>query len=128
MSTIGRALRTVITGTNIVGERVFRDLGPEDEPLPIVTFNEQISQNVPLRGDGARPLAYRRLVQVSLFQKADDEDDSLISTLISALDAATLSDTTEHVLGCTLVDCQRLYEEQDEIVQHAITLQVTYTQ
>lgn len=126
MQTIGKAIRDAVVAWGGVGQRVYRDQAPEDATHPLVAFNEEVNNAAAMRGDGARPMAYRRMAQVDLFQIRGDEDDELRKDLEAILDGVTLTGSDHKVLGCTVSDTQRLVETTDGIVHHAMTLIISY--
>ena len=125
-NTIGRAIRNNVVDSGIVGQRVYRDLAPEDADMPFVVFYENIARSRELVGDGNSTFAVKQMAQVSLFQLADNENDSLVADLVSSLDNADLTGSDKRVLSCCVENVARLYHEEDETVNQAITLNITY--
>jgi hypothetical protein len=91
MGTIGAGLRTVIVGTGLLDDRVYRDKAPSDASHPYAVFHDYLADTSVLRGDG-RTLARRRIAQVDVFfASRADEDHDLIEDLKTALDGVAIT-------------------------------------
>lgn len=124
MASIGGAIRSVVVAENLanVTTKVYRDVAPPETAMPYVTISDEISNTPRMIGDGS-VIARMRLVQVSLWQKRQSEDVNLIDTLASALDDCSVS-ANKHVFRVRVFDVQRLFDSEDDTIQHAITLNV----
>lgn len=106
----------------ILGGRVYRDEHPEDPNVawPYANVRDDVSRNPAVRGD-QRTVAWTRLVQVDVWQRAEAEDDGLLDTVLAALDGA---EPPGRDLLIQVDASQRLYEPEARIVHHAVTLRV----
>lgn len=89
---------------------------PDDAVFPYASILDPVGDAPALEGD-ARTLAFRRLLQVDLWQTIEGEDVTLLEDLIDVLDGAPLAD------GFRLrVSDANVIPEENEIVHHAITV------
>lgn len=87
--------------------------------LPAVTVSQVTPSTPTLPGDGRLGAAEAIVLQVSVWQTRDDEDDARISSIIAALDGVKPAGGgyAMHVEG-TL----RLPDPEDDVIQTAISL------
>lgn len=124
--TIEEAVASLIKTTDIVGGRVWKnDVVPENPTWPYVTFLGPVSLVASLEGDG-KAQAYRRMVQVDLWQKERDEDSTLLTALTRALDGAALPAADQRAWWVRLFDVQRIDDERPNIVHHALTVRINH--
>jgi hypothetical protein len=128
MASVASALRTTITAANItnITTKVYRDVAPESESYPFVTFDDDVSRQPALSGDGV-VMARQRSITVDLWQLLDAEDVDLIELLLSAVDGATLTGADKTVFGCTVENVQRLTLPDENICQHSLFLNVVHS-
>ena len=126
MPSIGGAIRTALLGANIeeISTRIFRDIAPPETTYPFITITDEISNQPVLIGD-QNVLARNRQVQVSLFQIRTSENVDIIDEVVQALDTANVS-ANKTVFRVRVFDIQRIFESDDDIVQHAVTLNVIH--
>lgn len=86
---------------------------------PQITVLDHISEVAELRGD-SRAQAWRRLVQVDLWQKTDDESPVLLDELLDVLDGAQLDDG----LRVAVTSSNRVPDPDLALVHHAVTCRV----
>ncbi len=125
MASTGGAVRTVLLSANITGvtTRIFRDIAPPETTYPYITIGDEITNTPALLGDKLVKSRTRQL-RVNLWQVRTSENTTIIDSVVSALDNATLA-SNKVVFGCRVIDVQRLYDATDDIVLHAATLNVT---
>lgn len=112
-----KAVLDAATGLGLAA--VFREGEVLDETaFPYVSILDPVSDAPALSGD-ARTLAYRRLLQVDLWQDAEEVDDTLVDRVVAELDGAR----PEGSYPVRLVDVV-LVPEPDRVVHHAITLSI----
>ena len=124
MSSIGGAIRTVLVNDTItgVGTRIYRDIAPPETAYPYITIFDELGNTPALIGDQV-VLARTRLVQVSLWQVRQSENVAIVDEIVSALDNASLS-ANKFVYRVRVTDIQRTFDSEDDIILHAITLNV----
>ena len=125
MSSIAAALRTKILSLAIaeIESKVFKDFAPPTAAYPYVTYADRLNDRVALTGD-KKILARNYMVQVDLWEKRTEENDSIISSLIIGLDTASLTGSDNKVFRCRLIDTQRIVQFDDGIIHHALTLNI----
>lgn len=125
MASIGGAVRTVLVDSTLsgIGERIYRDIAPPETQYPYITISDEITNQPVLLGDKT-VIARTRQLRVNLWQVRTSENVGLIDEIVAALDNAGLS-ANKVVFGCRVLDIQRLYDSEDDIVLHAVTLNVT---
>ena len=125
MSSTGGAVRTVLVDANLAGvaARVYRDIAPPETQYPYITISDEITNQPSLLGD-TLVIARSRQIRVNLWQVRQSENISLIDSVVEALDNANLN-ASKNVFGCRVLDVQRIYDSEDDIVLHAVTLNVT---
>lgn len=93
----------------------------DDEPrggmaFPYALVMDHLSEGPALRGD-RRAMAWRRTVQVSVFQTQAEEDPDILDAILDALDGATITGAMHlSVTGST-----RVPDPEPGTVHHAIT-------
>ena len=128
MASVGASLRTVITGASItsVGSNVFRDVAPDTQALPFVTFATDISREAELEGDGVVK-ARKQVIQVDLWQRLTSENVAIIEELIAALDGANLTGADKTIFKCKVANVYRLVEIDPNISHHALDVEVFHS-
>lgn len=121
---ITAGVRALIVATGLVGERVWADVAPENATRPYVTVADLIAMSPALSGDG-RTLWLARTLQVSVWERARDEDPDVKRGIYAALDGATVPGDAG-VVHLTVTDAARLPEEVTNIVQTAMTLETKH--
>lgn len=124
MASIGGSIRTILLNAGISGVTgIFRDFAPPSTEKPYITYSDEL-RNVPeLIGDGFVKTR-RRMVQFDLWQNRQNEDTSLIDAVVSALDGAGQFDDGTYVFRLRVSDIQRMVSLEDNVVHHALTLDV----
>jgi len=124
MASIGGSIRTIIINAGLTGVTgIFRDFAPPSTEKPYITYSDEL-RNVPeLIGDGFVKTR-RRMVQFDLWQNRQNEDTSLVDSLVSALDGAGQFDDGTYVFRLRVSDIQRMVSLEDNVVHHALTLDV----
>ena len=124
MSSIGGSIRTILEDAAISGiTGIFRDFAPPSTEKPYITYSDEL-RNVPeLIGDGFVKTR-KRMVQFDLWQNRQSEDTSLIDAVVSALDGAGQFDDGTYVFRLRVSDIQRMVSLEDNVVHHALTLDV----
>jgi hypothetical protein len=124
MASIGGSIRTILVNAGITGVTgIFRDFAPPSTEKPYITYSDEL-RNVPeLIGDGFVKTR-RRMVQFDLWQNRQNEDTSLVDSLVSALDGAGQFDDGTYVFRLRVSDIQRMVSLEDNVVHHALTLDV----
>ena len=124
MASIGGSIRTVILNAGITGVTgIFRDFAPPSTEKPYITYSDEL-RNVPeLIGDGFVKTR-RRMVQFDLWQNRQNEDTSLVDAVVAALDGAGQFDDGTYVFRLRVSDIQRMVSLEDNVVHHALTLDV----
>lgn len=96
----------------------------DDEPrggmeFPYALVMDHLTESVALRGD-RRAMAWRRVVQVSVFQRTPNESHALVDSVLAALDGAAVPGAWH--LRVTL--STRVSDPDPKVVHHAITCDV----
>ena len=99
--------------------RVYTDEVPEDTPMPYAALLDDISFVPTLKGD-ARAMAWRRLIQVDLWETAADESEDLHEDILGALDGAQVTGGTHLSVQSSI----RAYEPDPKYVHRALTIEV----
>ena len=128
MASGASALRTVITAANItnITTKVFRNVAPDSEAYPFVTFADDVARVPAFSGDGV-VRARIKTVSVNLWQLLDAEDTTLVESLLAAVDGADLAGADKTIFGCTVKDVQRLISPDDNICQHSLSVDITHS-
>lgn len=124
MASIGGSIRTVLLNASLPGiTGIFRDFAPPNTAKPYITYSDEL-RNVPaMIGDGV--VATRlRMVQFDLWQDRASEDTSLVDQMVAALDGIGAFDSSTFVFRLRVSDIQRLVSLEDNVVHHALTLDV----
>ena len=124
MASIGGSIRTIILNSGVTGVTgIFRVFAPPSTEKPYITYSDEL-RNVPeLVGDGFVKTR-RRMVQFDLWQNRQNEDTSLVDSVVSALDGAGQFDDGTYVFRLRVSDIQRMVSLEDNVVHHALTLDV----
>lgn len=128
MASVASALRTAITTANItnITTKVYRNVAPESESYPFVTFDDDVSREPAFSGDGV-VLARQRDISVDLWQLLDAEDTTLVESLLAAVDGATLTGADKTIFGCTVQNVQRSILPEDNICHHSLSVNVFHS-
>lgn len=125
MTSIAAALRAEIVACNIpnIMNQVYRDLAPPTTTYPYITYADHLNDRIALTGD-KKVLARNYMVQVDLWEKRIEETESTLTTILDCLEHATLVGTDNKVFRCRLMDTQRIIQFDDDVVHHAISLNI----
>lgn len=124
MASIGGSIRSVLINANLPGiTGIFRDFAPPNTAKPYITYYDEL-RNVPsMIGDGT--VATRlRMVQFDLWQDRANEDTSLVDQMVTALDGIGAFDSGTFVYRLRVSNIQRMVSLEDNVVHHALTLDV----
>jgi len=126
MASVASALRTAIVDANItnITTKVYRDAAPDAVDAPFVTFSDDLARIPAFVGDGAVS-ARTRLMHVYLWQLLNAEDVTLIDSVLSAIDSATLTGADKKIFGCRVTDIQRFANPEENTCQHTLVVDVT---
>ena len=126
MASTGGAVRTVLLSANITGvtTRIFRDIAPPETTYPFMTISDEVSNQPALLGD-QMVLARNRQLRVNLFQIRTSENVETIDEVVTALDRASIT-ANQVVFRVRVADIVRLFDSEDDIVQHSVTLNVIH--
>lgn len=124
MASVGGAIRTALINAGLagVGERIYRDMAPPETQYPYMTISDEITNQPILFGDKT-VLARNRQVRVNLWQVRTAENVNLIDSVVASLESANIS-ANQTIFRVRVFDIQRLFEADDDIVLHAVTLNV----
>jgi hypothetical protein len=124
MASIGGSIRKVLLDANLPGVTgIFRDFAPPNTPKPYITYYDEL-RNVPsLIGDGVVSTRLR-MVQFDLWQDRANENTDLIDLLVVALDGIGAFDSGTFVYRLRVSNIQRMISLEDNVVHHAVTLDV----
>jgi hypothetical protein len=125
MASIAAALRAEIVACNIpnIMNQVYRDLAPPTTTYPYITYADHLNDRIALTGD-KKVLARNYMVQVDLWEKRVEETESILTTIVNCLENAMLVGTDNKVFRCRLIDTQRIIQFDDDVVHHAISLNI----
>lgn len=124
MSSIGGAIRKVLVDANLPGvTEIYRDFGPPTAEKPYITYWDELRDMPELVG-GGKVLARLRQVQVDIWQDRNAENMELSDLVVAALDGLGRITSTKLVYKVKVSDIQRMVSSQDNLVHHAITLDV----
>jgi hypothetical protein len=126
MASVGGAIRTTLLSAGITGvsTRIFRDIAPPETTYPFMTISDEVSNQPALIGDQF-VLARTRQVRVNLFQIRTSENVEIIDEVVTALDRASIN-ANQIVFRVRVADIVRLFDSEDDIVQHSVTLNVIH--
>lgn len=126
MASVGGSIRTTLVnaGFDAVGERIFRDIAPPETTYPYLTISDEITNQPVLLGD-KKVIARNRQLRVNLWQIRTEENVQLVDEIVAELDSVDIS-ANQDVFRVRVFDIQRLYDSDDDIVLHAITLNVIH--
>lgn len=124
MASIGGSIRAQLVAANITGiNGIYRDFAPPDTAKPYITYHDELGNTPQLLGDKV-VLTRRRMVQVDLWQGRQEEDTTLVNQVVSALDGISKFNDETFVYRLRVSDIQRLVSFEDNLVHHALTLDV----
>lgn len=103
----------------LLAGRVAADRLPERMNFPAAAVIDSITEVAELRGDG-RAGAWRRLMQVDLWERTGRESAVLLDQVLNVLDGARLTEG----LRLSVSSCNRIPDPDVKIVHHAITASV----
>jgi len=128
MASVASALRTVITAANIanITTKVYRNVAPDSETYPFVTFDDDVYRLPMFFGDGVVKARVRN-VSVDLWQLLDAEDTALVESLLAAVDGADLVGADKAIFGCTVQDVQRTTLPDENICQHSLSVDIYHS-
>ena len=128
MASVGSSLRAAITGASItsVGANVFRDMAPDTQALPFITFQTDISRDAELEGDGVVK-ARKQQCLVHLWQNLPSENVVIIEEVLAALDGANLTGADKTIFKCKVSNINRLVELDANICHHALNVEIYHT-
>ena len=126
MASVGGAIRTTLLSAGISGvsTRIFRDIAPPETTYPFMTISDEVSNQPALLGD-QMVLARNRQLRVNLFQIRTSENVETIDEVVTALDSASIT-ANQVVFRVRVADIVRLFDSEDDIVQHSVTLNVIH--
>lgn len=124
MASIGGSIRTVLLGSNLPGiTGIFRDFAPPNTQKPYITYYDELHNMPAMIGDGL-VITRRRMVQFDLWQDRASENTSLVDLMVAALDGIGAIDSGTFVYRLRVTDIQRMVSLEDNVVHHAVTLDV----
>jgi len=118
------AIRTALIDATIteVSSRIYRDIAPPESTYPYVTIADEVTNQPVLLGD-KRVIARNRQMRVNLWQVRTQENVAIVDEIVLALDSVNIS-ANQDVFRVRVFDIQRLFDSEDDIVLHAVTLNV----
>lgn len=129
-ATTSGALKALIESLGL-GLAAYRDDAPEGQAKPYATIREQIAVLPDESGTPWDSPGVRETAQVDLWQQWRDpatqavtESYSLPRALMLGLHGATLNGHPQHTYGLIARSMLRLPEEENNIVHHAITVEL----
>ena len=121
---VGGAIRQILVDANLPGiSAIYRDFGPPNATKPYITYLDELRNTPELSGDGI-VRGRLRLVQVDIWQDKTSENFELGNLVFSALDGIKKIDASNYIYQIRVSDIQRLVSSEDNIIHHAITLEV----
>lgn len=121
---VGGAIRQILVDANLPGiSAIYRDFGPPNATKPYITYLDELRNTPELSGDGI-VRGRLRLVQVDIWQDKTSENFELGNLVVSALDGIKKIDASNYIYQIRVSDIQRLVSSEDNIIHHAITLEV----
>ena len=121
---IGGAIRTALIAESLPGVTgIYRDFAPPSAEKPYITYFDEITNITQMEGD-KKVLARLRQVQVDLWQDKSAENVGLIDSLVDSIDGIGNLGTAKFVYKVKVSDIQRMVSSEDNLVHHAITLDV----
>lgn len=124
MASAAGAIRTALIDATIteVSSRIYRDIAPPESTYPYVTIADEVTNQPVLLGD-KRVIARNRQMRVNLWQVRTQENVAIVDEIVLALDSVNIS-ANQDVFRVRVFDIQRLFDSEDDIVLHAVTLNV----
>jgi hypothetical protein len=124
MASVGGSIRAQLVAANIAGiNGIYRDFAPPDTAKPYITYRDELGNTPQLLGDKL-VLTRRRMVQVDLWQGRQEEDTTLVNQVVAALDGISRFNDETYIYRLRVSDIQRLVSFEDNLVHHALTLDV----
>ena len=121
---VGGAIRQILVDANLPGiSAIYRDFGPPNAAKPYITYLDELRNTPELSGDGL-VRGRLRLVQVDIWQDKTNENFDLVNLAVAALDGVKKIDATNYIYQIRVSDIQRLVSSEDNIIHHAISLEV----
>lgn len=117
--TTGGDVKAILDTVSALTETYRQAHVPDGAVFPYASFLDPVSQVPALSGD-ARTLAFRRLLQVDLWQTREGESDALLDAVVLAIDGADAA--TGFRLRVENVVLVPGPEEDEGIIHHAITV------
>lgn len=134
-ATTAGALKAFLEGLGL-GIEAHRDIAPSAATLPYVTIREQVSMEPEIAFNQASDEDghVREQVQLDLWQqwrdpstKAKTEDPELPDAVVDALRNVVLETSPTRSMPIRVTSCIRLFEQDANLVHHAITVEVPRT-
>lgn len=124
MASAAGAIRAALIDASITGisSRIYRDIAPPESTYPYVTIADEVTNQPVLLGD-KRVLARNKQMRINLWQVRTQENVGIIDEIVSALDSVDIS-ANQDVFRVRVFDIQRVFDSEDDIVLHAVTLNV----
>jgi len=121
---VGGAIRKILVDANLPGiTAIYRDFGPPNAAKPYITYWDELRNMSQIIG-GGKVLGRLREVQVDIWQDKTLENFELVDSVILALDGIAKLEANKHIYRVRVSDIQRLVSSQDNLIHHAITLEV----
>lgn len=113
-SEVVRLLDPVFNG-RVYGDQVARG----GLAYPYAGVLDHVTEAAAVKGDG-RVLAWRRMVQVDVWQRAGEEDPNLLTAVVDAVDGVRV----EGAYAVAVQSSTRTMDPDPDVVHHAITCSV----
>ena len=122
---VGGAIRQLLVDADLPGvTAIYRDFGPPNAEKPYISYWDEL-RNIPqLTGDGVVRSRLRE-VQVDIWQYKNAENFELSNLVVAALDGVKKIDAANYVYQIRVSNIQRLVSSQDDLIHHAISLEVS---
>jgi hypothetical protein len=121
---VGGAIRQILVDANLPDiSAIYRDFGPPNAVKPYITYLDELRNTPELSGDGI-VRGRLRLVQVDIWQDKTNENFDLGNLVVSALDGVKKIDASNYIYQIRVSDIQRLVSSEDNLIHHAISLEV----
>ena len=122
---VGGAIRQLLVDADLPGvTAIYRDFGPPNAEKPYISYWDEL-RNIPqLTGDGVVRSSLRE-VQVDIWQYKNAENFELSNLVVAALDGVKKIDAANYVYQIRVSNIQRLVSSQDDLIHHAISLEVS---
>jgi hypothetical protein len=121
---VGGAIRQLLVDANLPGiTAIYRDFGPPNAEKPYISYWDELRNMPQLTGDGVVKGRLRE-VQVDIWQDKTHENFELGNIVVAALDGVKKIEATNYIYQIRVTDIQRLVSSQDNLIHHAISLEV----